>query len=43
MRYGTDLAGRMKAWRTAVAASAQLVDELQEWLRRPDMGRVGAI
>ncbi len=43
MRYGTDLAGRMKAWRTAVTASAQLVDELQEWLLRPDMGRVGAI
>ncbi|GAB3475333.1 hypothetical protein GCM10011496_25080 [Polaromonas eurypsychrophila] len=43
MRYGTDLASRMKAWRTAVMASAQLVDELQEWLRRPDMGRVQAI
>ncbi|MDP3227149.1 MAG: phospholipase, partial [Acidovorax sp.] len=43
LRYGTDLAGRMKVWRGAVSASAQLVDELQEWLLRPDMGRVGAI
>ncbi|MDO9357433.1 MAG: phospholipase [Polaromonas sp.] len=43
LRYGTDLPGRMKAWRAAVDASAQLVDELQDWLRRPDMGRVEAI
>jgi len=43
LRYGTDLAGRMKAWRTADSASAQLVDELQAWLLRPDMGRVGAL
>ena len=40
LRYGTDLAGRMKAWRTAVDASRQLADELQEWLARPDMGRL---
>ena len=40
LRYGTDLAGRMKVWRTAVTASAQLVDELQAWLARPDMGQV---
>ncbi|WP_395055426.1 phospholipase [Polaromonas sp.] len=40
MRYGTDLAGRMKAWRTAVTASAQLADELQEWLVKPDMGQL---
>jgi hypothetical protein len=43
LRYGNDLPGRMKAWRTAVTASAQLVDELQAWLLRPDMGRVEAI
>jgi hypothetical protein len=43
LRYGNDLPGRMKAWRTAVTASAQLVDELQEWLLRPDMGRVSAL
>ncbi len=43
LRYGTDLAGRMKAWRTAVTASAQLVDELQAWLQRPDMGQVHSL
>ena len=30
--YGTDLASRIKAWSTAVAASRQLADEFQEWL-----------
>jgi hypothetical protein len=40
LRYGADLPGRMKAWRAAVTASAQLVDELQEWLLRPDMGQI---
>ncbi len=40
LRYGTDLAGRMKAWRTAVTASTQLVDELQQWLAKPDMGQL---
>ncbi|MDP3354267.1 MAG: phospholipase [Polaromonas sp.] len=40
LRYGTDVPGRMKAWRSAVTSSAQLVDELQEWLLRPDMGQV---
>ena len=43
LRYGTDLAGRMKAWRAAVTASAQLVDELQAWLARPDMGQVHSL
>ena len=38
--YGQDLAGRVKAWNTAVRASAQLADEFQAWLRKPDMGRV---
>jgi hypothetical protein len=40
LRYGNDLAGRMRAWRTAVTASARLVEELQEWLLRPDMERI---
>ncbi len=38
--YGADLSARVKAWTTAVAASAQLVDEFEGWLARPDMGRV---
>jgi hypothetical protein len=40
MHYGNDLAGRMKAWNTAVAASAQLAEEFQAWLARPDVGQV---
>lgn len=43
LRYDADLSGRIRAWGTAVAASRQLADELQEWLLRPDMGRVEAI
>lgn len=39
-RYGTDLAARMTAWSTAVAASAQLADEFAEWLANPRMDRV---
>lgn len=38
--YGADLAGRMKAWNGAVAASRQLADEFAAWLERPDMGLV---
>jgi hypothetical protein len=38
--YGNDLAARVKAWNTATAASAQLADELQEWLARPDLDRI---
>ena len=41
--YGNDLAGRVKAWTTAVAASQQMADEFAGWLREPDVGRVGAI
>jgi hypothetical protein len=32
--YGNDLAARVKAWRGAIAASGQLVDEFQCWLER---------
>ena len=39
-RYGADLQGRMKAWRTAAAASEQLAEEWREWLERPELGRV---
>ena len=39
-RYGPDLAGRMKAWRTATAASQQLADEFAQWLDRPDPTRL---
>jgi hypothetical protein len=38
--YGNDLAGRVKAWNAATAASAQMADEFAAWLERPDMGRV---
>jgi len=30
-RYGTDLAGRMKAWNAAASASSQLADEFAQW------------
>jgi hypothetical protein len=39
-RYGTDLPARIQAWSTAVAASRQLADEFQAWLRDPDPARV---
>ncbi len=42
-RYGPDLAGRVKAWSTACAASAQMADEFAAWLERPDMARVQAL
>ena len=38
--YGNDLAGRVKAWGTAVQMSQQLADEFQAWLARPDLGQV---
>lgn len=33
-RYGNDLAGRVKAWRSAMAASQRLADEFQAWLQQ---------
>lgn len=41
--YGTDLAGRVKAWTTATVASAQLADEFDQWLAHPDLSRVSAL
>lgn len=41
--YGQDLAGRMKAWQAATAASQQLADEFAQWLQKPDLSRVEAI
>ena len=41
--YGTDSAGRAKAWLAATRASEQLVDEWQAWLQRPDMDAVHAL
>jgi hypothetical protein len=38
--YGNDLPGRVKAWTAAAKASEQLADEFQEWLAKPDIGRV---
>jgi hypothetical protein len=43
LRYGADLPGRIQAWGTAVAASRQLAEEFEDWLAKPDMGRVEAI
>jgi len=42
-RYGHDLAGRVKAWGTAVGAARQLADEFAGWLQRPDLSRVEAL
>jgi hypothetical protein len=30
----------MSAWSAAVSASAQIADEFQQWLERPDIWRV---
>ena len=40
MHYGNDLPGRVKVWTAAARASEQLADELQDWLLKPDMGRI---
>jgi hypothetical protein len=37
LHYRHDLAGRVKAWRTAASASVQLADEFAHWLQVPDM------
>jgi hypothetical protein len=42
-RYGADLKARVAAWNAAVSASAQLADEFQAWLERPDMARLEAL
>ena len=41
--YGADLAGRVKAWSRASAASMQLADEFAAWLQRPDLAQVRAL
>jgi hypothetical protein len=41
--YGQDLAARVNVWNAAVSASAQLADEFDAWLARPDMGQVLAL
>jgi hypothetical protein len=43
IRYGNDLAGRVKAWKAAISASSQLVDEFATWLERPDVAQMEAI
>lgn len=42
-RYGTDLNARVKAWNAAVSASAQLADEFDAWLQRPDLSQLHAL
>lgn len=32
LRYGNDLQGRIRAWRTAAEASRRLADEFAQWL-----------
>jgi hypothetical protein len=39
-RYGRDLKARVMAWSSAASAAAQLADEFQEWLEKPDLSRV---
>jgi len=34
--FGNDLAGRVRAWSSAVQASRQLAEEFEAWLDRPD-------
>ena len=41
--YGTDFAGRVKAWTAAVSQAQQLADEFAAWVQKPDMGRVEAL
>jgi hypothetical protein len=43
IRYGTDLAGRMRAWTTAASASQQMADEFAAWLEHPDALQVQAL
>jgi len=43
VRYGPDLQARVKAWSAATAASAQLAEEWQAWLARPDLGQLGTL
>lgn len=38
--YGNDLAGRVRAWQTAVDMSQRMADEFDNWLARPDPSRV---
>ena len=41
--YGTDLQGRVKAWRTAASKAEQLADEYAQWLHKPDMTCINAL
>jgi len=41
--YGTDFAGRVKAWTKAASQAQQLADEFAAWVLRPDMGQVEAL
>jgi len=42
-RYGADLAGRMKAWNTAVSESQRLADEFAQWLDKPSLDSVESL
>lgn len=42
-RYRYDNAGRIAAWKTAISASQQMVEEFAQWLRQPDASRVQSL
>lgn len=42
-RYAHDPATRMRRWRQAASASAELADEWAQWLQRPDPAQVEAL
>ncbi len=43
MTYDRDLAGRVKVWTAAAAASEQLANEFAQWSARPDLGRLRSL
>ncbi len=43
VRYGQDLAARMRVWNAATSAAEQLADEFAQWLEKPDLSRVEAL
>ncbi len=43
VHYGQDLASRVRDWSAATAASVQMVDEFEQWLRQPDVKLIQAL
>lgn len=40
LHYGNDVQARVRTWSAATAASAQLVEEFQQWLHKPDARQI---